>query len=341
MATLKDIAKLTGLSATTVSRALRGFDDVTPSTRERVKEVARELNYRPNHSARKLVSGRSGVVGLVLDTPPAGFEAAHFFEITHALTQAMATRGLDLFLHISTDKDPLKTYDRLIGQGMIDAFVLLFPLADDPRMEFLRSKGVPFVVHGKHVEAPEYPYFDVDTADLTRKAVAHLAEYGHRRIALLNGNESWMVSRERAQAFKTALAEAGLEPLPDLIRYGDTSQRFGRDAARTLLELADRPTGFVCCNSLTAIGALSAITEAGLIVPGDVSIVAHDDRLPGVDTAKLIPPLTVTCDAVRNAGEPLAELLQQRLKGVAAADLHRLEKARWIDRDSVAQVPVS
>ncbi|WP_425098597.1 LacI family DNA-binding transcriptional regulator [Tropicibacter sp. S64] len=341
MATLKDIAKITGLSATTVSRALRGFDDVTPSTRERVKEVARELNYRPNHSARKLVSGRSGVVGLVLDTPPADFEAAHFFEITYSLTQAMAEKGLDLVLHISTSPDPLKTYDRLIAQGMIDGFVLLFPMVDDTRMDFLRGRGVPFVVHGRHVALPDYPNVSLDVEDATRRAVTHLAEYGHRRIALLNSEETWMVSKEREQAFAGAMISAGLTPVRDLIRNGDTSHSFGRAAAADLLDGPDRPTGFVCCNSLTAAGVLDAASAAGLNVPDDVSVVAHDDMLPSLDTAKLTPPLTVTCESVRAAGQPLAELLFHALNGEPKHDGQVVERARWIERHSVGPVRTS
>lgn len=335
MATLKDIAKITGLSATTVSRALRGFDDVTPATCKRVRQVARDLNYRPNHSARKLVSGRSGIVGLVLDTPPAGFEAAHFFEITYALTQAMAEKGLDLMLHISTAPDPLTTYDRLIAQGMIDGFVLLFPKVGDPRMDFLRSRGVPFVVHGRHVGSPDYPNVSLDVADVTRRAVEHLAKYGHRRIALLNGEANWMVSKEREQAFAETMVSAGLIPYPELIRNGDTSQSFGRAAAAVLLNGPDRPTAFICCNALVAAGALDAISGAGLSVPEDVSVVAHDDVLPNLDTEKLIPPLTVTCESVRAAGQPLAELLLRTLNGEPMGDMQVLEKASWIERDSV------
>lgn len=342
MATLKDIAKITGLSATTVSRALRGFDDVTPKTRKRVQEVARNLNYRPNHSARKLVSGRSGIVGLVLDKAPAAFESAHFFEITHALSAAMAERDLDLMLHISTDPDPLQTYDRLIAQGMMDGFVLLFPGIDDPRMEFLKGRGVPFVVHGKTVEAPDYPFFDVDTTDLTRRAVEHLVGYGHRRIALLSGEVHWRVSRERVQAFTDALGRADLAVAPELIQYGDTSRAFGHDAARDLLGATpDRPTAFVCCNSLVAAGVMKAVAEAGLSVPRDISIVAHDDLLPGVDTARLEPPLTVTREAVRDAGKPLAELLLRRLNGESESDLQVLNTAQWIERGSVAPVRTS
>ncbi|AUC53938.1 transcriptional regulator [Sagittula sp. P11] len=339
MATLKDIAKITGLTATTVSRALRGFDDVSPATRTRVREVARELNYRPNHSARKLVSGRSGIVGLVLDTAPADFESPHFFEIAHSITQAMAGRGLDLMLHISTDADPLQTYDRLIGQGVFDGFVLLFPRADDARMAFLSSRDVPFVVHGKHVPDPDYPFFDLDTADIVRRAVAHLAAFGHRRIALLNGEAGWQVSRERAEVFADALMRAGLHPVPELICYGDTSRAYGRDATRTLIAIPDRPTGIVCCNSLVAGGVLDAAGEAGLSIPGDLSVVAHDDVLPGMETGDLNPPLTVTRRALRDAGTPLADLMQRRLNGEPVRNLQVLETAEWIGRASVAPAP--
>ncbi len=336
MATLKDIAKITGLSATTVSRALRGFDDVTPKTRDRVKEVALQLNYRPNLSARKLVSGRSGIVGLIFDSPTAGFEHAHIFDITHALSKAMAEKDLDLMLHVSSDADPLATYDRLIARGTMDGFVLLFPKRDDPRIAYLRDRDVPFVVHGKDVEAPDYPFVSLDSKDLTRRAVDHLAGYGHRTVALLNGPEPWMVSMEREAAYSEAVKAQGLVQEPDLIRCGDTSQSYGRAAALCLLRNDHlRPTAFVCCNSLVAFGVLEAVAGLGLSVPGDISIVAHDDILPGVDTENLDPPLSVTRLAVKSAATILAGLLLRRLNGESAADMQVLQKAEWVERSSV------
>lgn len=339
MATLKDIARLTGLSATTVSRALRECDDVTEKTRKRVKAVADILNYKPNPAARKLVSGRSGMVGLVIDTQPADFEQAHFFAICEALSKAMAERDVDLVLHLSSDEDPLTTYERLIARGTMDGFVLLVPKPNDPRIALLSRHAVPFVVHGKPTGHADCSHYALDTSDATITAFEYLAGFGHKRIALLNGPASWSVSHERSEAFCTAAARLGLDQRDQLsIRHGDTSQIYGQQSALDLLSrVADAPTAFICCNSLVAQGVLAAMEQLNLHAPEDISIVAHDDLLPQVNTAQLAPPLTVTLKPVAAAGEVLADYLVQQINGRPASQLQKIEKAVLIERNSVAR----
>ena len=149
MATLKDVARAAGLSITQTSRALNGHSDVNEATRKRVKAVARSMNYQANISARKLVTGRSGMVALVVpqsgDLPQSGL----FIEGVAGLSAQFSARAMQFVLHVARQDEPiLEVYRRLIGNGMLDGFVLFSPHDDDPRAAFLREQGIPFVGRG-------------------------------------------------------------------------------------------------------------------------------------------------------------------------------------------------
>jgi LacI family transcriptional regulator len=338
--TLRDVSRRSGYSVTTVSRALNGFSDVTEATRKHIEAVARELNYRPNQVARKLVSGRSGMVGLVFAGPPAPFEHGHFFHIIAGCSREFSAQEMDFVLHIGTGEDDvLRTYSRLINRGTLDGFLVTAPDRRDARIALLLERDVPFVVHGRDPEQNGYPYFDADNRAIARAAAELLADLGHRRIALLNGPAPRAYSGERLQGFRDALAARGLTCEPQLVRHGDTSTAYGRAAAAELLALGQRPTALVCCNSLAASGALEAIRAAGLRVPEDLSIVAHDDVLPQAETDHLNPPLTITRLPLEKSARPLVSLLLRRLAGADIEDLQITVGAETIRRASTAPPP--
>lgn len=338
MTTLRDVAKATGLSVTTVSRALRGFSDVTEPTRRHVETVARALNYVPNQAARKLVAGRSGMVGLVLERPPQPFEYGHFVEFVAGLSQAFAKRDLDFVLHISDGSNLLATHQRLLGRGALDGYVLLFPGIDDPRIDFLLERAVPFVVHGHQGGDERYAYFDTDNHAASVIAVDLLAGLGHRRIANLAGPATWPSVEARIQGYRDAMAAHGLAVEPRSIVHGDTSAAYGAQAAAALLaDRAHRPSAIICCNSLVAAGVYEVARGHGLSIPGDLSVVAHDDVLPQVQTDLLDPPLTVTRLSLRDAVDPLADLLVRRLAGEPIASLQVTQAPDFIERASAAK----
>ncbi|HEU0221824.1 MAG TPA: substrate-binding domain-containing protein [Paracoccaceae bacterium] len=340
MTTLKDISRRSGYSVTTVSRALNGFDDVTEATRQRIEAIAREMNYRPNQVARKLVSGRSGMVGLVLEAPPSAFEYGHFFELVSGLSRAFSARDMDFVLHVGTGGDVLTTYKRLINRGTLDGFVVTAPEIGDARIALLLEREVPFVVHGHQIGDASYAYYDADNRAISQAAVSFLADLGHRRIGLLNGPEQWTYAQERLRGFRDALAERGLPFDPALVRHGDTSQAYGAQAGAELLgDPSTAPTAFICCNSLAAAGLLESLRARGLAVPRDISIVAHDDDLPQVQTDRLDPPLTVTWLPLRDCVEPLVELIIRRIRGEPVSDLQITNTAPLIERGSTRPAP--
>jgi LacI family transcriptional regulator len=338
--TLKDISLRSGFSVTTVSRALNGYDDVTPDTRTRIEAIARAMNYRPNQVARKLVSGRSGMVGLVLATPPQPFEHGHFFEIVAGLSEAFSKRDMDFVLHVGSGDDALRTYDRLINRGTLDGFILTFPVIDDARVALLLERDVAFVVHGHQKGDDRYPYFDLDNHAVAVAAVDLLADLGHRRIAVLNGPEPWPSVAERLRGHREAMARRGLAFDPRLVRNGDTSPAYGaRACAEFLGGGSGAPTAIVCCNALVAAGVYATAHAMGVSIPAELSVIAHDDALPQVNTASLDPPLTVTWGPLRDAAEPLADLIVRRIGGAPVGELQITQPPETVIRGSAGPPP--
>lgn len=338
MATLKDIARKLDLSITQVSRALNDHSDVNEETRLRVKEAARAMNYHPNVSARKLVSGRSGMVGLVVPQHRNIGSDGIFLEVVAGLSANFSGRGMQFVLHIMAENEPvLPVYQKLIGKAMLDGFVLIDPLDQDPRVDFLRKAGIPFVVHGRIGDAPDYPYFDIENQKLAYELTAHLAAQGHRRIAFLNGvaGRSYVTVRERG--YLAALAETGVTPDPRLHVHGDMDEANGLIATvRMFSDGGPRPTGIVCGNVRLARGVYQALAALGLSIPGDVSVVAHDDQLPALRASAFFPALTVTKAPLRDSWEPLADCLTGAIEGLPLAGLQRIGSYQFIARNSVS-----
>ncbi len=338
MATLKDIARALELSVTQVSRALNGHSDVNEETRERVQAAARAMNYHPNISARKLVSGRSGLVGLVVPAHKNLGSDNIFLEVVAGLSAQFSGRGMQFVLHIMDDAEPvIPVYQKLIGKGLLDGFVLIDPLDDDPRIAFLQRAGVAFVVHGRTVAAPAYPYFDIDNEGVARELTGILLARGHRRIALLNGVAGRSYVTARSRGWRAALRAAGVTPREDWDVCAAMDEAHGlTSTVRLFTGAGERPTALICGNVRVAKGVYQALEALQLSVPGDVSVVAHDDHLPHLRASAFFPALTVTKSPLRDSWKPLADCLAGAVEGLPLADLQQIGRYDVIERASVA-----
>ncbi len=338
MATLKDISRDLGLSVTQVSRALNGHADVNAETRERVMAAARRLDYHPNISARKLVSGRSGMVGLVVPRTRNLGSDNIFLEVVAGLSQQFSGRGMQFVLHIMEENEPaLPVYQRLIGKGALDGFVLIDPLDDDPRVAFLRRSEVPFVVHGRTGPDPDYPYFDIDNEGLAHHLTQLLLTRGHRRIALLNGVAGRSYVTARSRGWRAALAGAGIVPPEGFDLTAEMDEAHGLlSTVRLFSGDGPRPTALICGNVRVARGVYQALDALRLSVPGDVSVVAHDDHLPLLRASAFFPALTVTKAPLRDSWQPLADCLAGAIEGEPLEQLQRVGRYDLIERASVA-----
>lgn len=338
MPTLKDVAKKAGLSVTQVSRALNNHSDVNARTRDHVQAVARSLGYQPNLSARKLVSGRSGMVGLVVPWSPDLTSDGLFMEVVAGLSTHFSAREMQFVLHVAQEGEPiLPVYQRLIGNGALDGFVLVDPEDDDERAAFLTGLDVPFVVHGRIVENPGHPYFDIDNEGIFYELTDHLVSLGHRRIALLNGVEGRTYVGARLRGYMRALAGAGIGVDKAVIRNSEMTEAFGLVSTVDLFASGgEAPTAIICGNVRIAKGVYQALRALGLAIPDDVSVMAHDDHLGDLQTAAFYPALSVTDAPLRDSWEPLAGCLADAIAGAPLSELQLIGSHQTLFRRSTA-----
>lgn len=334
--TLKDVARAAGMSVTQTSRALNDHSDVSEATRRRVKAVARSMNYQANISARKLVTGRSGMVALVVTQSPDLPQSGLFIEGVAGMSAQFSGRGMQFVLHVARPDEPvIDVYQRLIGNGMLDGFVLFSPHDNDPRATFLRDRDISFVVHGRIWPKADHPYFDIDNEGILHQLTGHLTGLGHRRIAFINGELSHSFSSARMRGYLRALAEAGLQPDPALIRNGQMTEAIGLVSTIEMFRDSDRrPTAVICSDVRIAKGVYQALEALGLSVPGDVSVVAHDDHLPQLRASAFFPALTVTKAPLRDSWEPLADCMAGLLEGRPLEELQIVGRHELIIRNS-------
>lgn len=337
MATLREISAELGLSVTTVSRALNGFPEVNKATREKVQEAANKLGYRPNRVAQRLVTGRSGMVGMIVKIKPDMSADQTFFETLTGLTAALAEQDTDLVLAVDQETDPVLPYKKLLERDILDGFILNAPVLNDPRVNYLKKRGIPFILHGQDRPDPDYPTYGIDNEEVSQTSVKLLSQLGHKRIALINGGLKSAYANDRLEGFKKATTTLGLSP--DLIRNEASLEDHGYTHALDLLSQDDAPTAFVCASTLIASGVMKAVRDRNLSVPEDVSVVAHDDALPLTRAISFEPALTVTRAPLRDACAPLANMLVEHLNGTPAKDLMVVLKAELIVRDSTGPAP--
>jgi LacI family transcriptional regulator len=308
MATIVDVARRAGVSASTVSHVINGTRFVAPATRRRVEAAIEVAAYRPNALARSLRSGRSHTLGLVL--PDSG--NPFFAEVGREIQLAAFAAGYSVFL-CNTENDPEKEQRsvNVLTRARVDGLVLV---AVDERGDALRAlvrQKVPVVVMDR--ERPDLALDTVltDHREGGRLATRHLVALGHRRIGFVAGPAGLSPSELRLAGHRDALAEGGLSPEAALLRHGDFHPESGRAAARALLASARPPTAILACNDLMALGVLRAAAEAGRRVPQDLAVVGYDDIELAAFT---VPPLTTVAQPRREMGRAAVRLLVNRLE---------------------------
>ena len=337
---LKQLSRMLDLSQTTVSRALNGYPEVAEETRRRVLDAARHHGYRPNPSARRLATGKAGMIGYVMPTDGAMDMDPHFVEFLSGLGDYARTHELDLVLSPTTREDEETTYRRIVANKQVDAVYVSSPRPNDRRIALLNQLGIPYIVHGRSEGLGfDYPHVDIDNESAFAEAARLLVQLGHRRIALINGNPDQTFAIHRERGFRAALRAGGLDLPAGAMRALPMSEENGYKAARAFLAHAESPTAIVCSSLLVALGVTRALREAGLSVPGDVSLIAHDDVFPFLKPENFPVPLATTRSPIRAAGERIAERLAARIAGIEEGARGEVWPVDLVVRASVAQAP--
>lgn len=317
MTSIRELARHCGVSVATVSRVFNTPEVVSQETRQRILDVAVQIGYLPNESARTLATKKSHMVGLVWDTDHRrpGWRHPFLQEILVALKTALSGHGLHLLMLAAADSagpDGRQRYLRAVRRHNLDGLVIIDSGDRDPAVLALADAGVPCVALDLRVVGPTSTYVTSDNAGGAALAARHLVERGHRRIATIAGPQRTWPGTDRLTGFRAALAGAGLALPEEYVVEGDFYLGGGHAAMRRLLALAEPPTAVFAAGDEMAIGALQAIAEAGLRVPDDIAVVGFDD----IDVAALVPPgLTTLAQDKAGFGTAAAEALVAMLRG--------------------------
>jgi LacI family transcriptional regulator len=335
---LKDLAQHLGLSQTTVSRALNGYPEVNEETRKRVSEAADRLGYRPNASALRLATGRSGAVGLV--TSASEVFGPHMSEFISGVGSFVTTRDQDILVTVvNSHEEELAAYRRLAASKKVDAVILHSPTTQDKRAELLMELGLPFVLHGRTNVGKPMAFLDIDNQGATGRATSHLLDLGHKRIALLNGAKGQTFAEHREQGYRDALKARNVPVDPSLVINTHFTDELGFRIAQSLLARPNPPTAFLPGSMMTALGVFRAIRQAGLTLGKDVSIIAHDDVFPYLNADTMYPSMSTTRSSIRQAGIRIAELISHILDGKSPEELQEVWPVELVLRESSGPAP--
>lgn len=336
---LKSLASELGVSITTVSRALAGYDDVSAETRARVKAVARERGYVPSRVGRMLVSGRTDFIGMVLPMRGGGLLDAFLGEFVAGLSGGLAHNGRDLFLATATGaQTELEVLRHIVDGNRADAIVLNRTEYDDARVDFLNRRNFPFVAHGRVLAGTEpRVWFDTDGEAAFRQAAERLIALGHQRFGLVTISEPFTFAHVRRRGLEQALAAAGLAIRPDNVVAASMSDRDSAlAAARRLLTSPERPTAILGITDAQALAVLEVAAGLSISVPEDLSVIGFDDVPVAAYTS---PGLSTFDQHARDSASIVADmvigLLEQGPDGVQS----RLIQPQFKSRGSHGPAP--
>lgn len=322
MANIYDVARVAGVSISTVSHVLNGTRYVSDETKARVYQAVKQLNYRPSSLARALVRQETRTIALVVPDNVNPF----FAELARGIEDYGFKAGYNVFL-CNSDRSSSKelAYIDMLASKHVDGVIYMGLDSRDETLESLLEESIPLVVFDRDHESLDVVL--LSNLEGGYDATQHLVELGHRRIACISGPDPMTRSDDRVRGYRKALEEADLPYEPALVVSGDWSYQSGQEAARQLFARPQPPTAIFACNDTMAIGAMSFLQQGGLAIPGDVSVVGFDNISL---SAFYIPRLTTLGMLSMEVGQRLCHLLLDRIGGQLPP-----ERQRWVIRGSL------
>ncbi|WP_395026442.1 LacI family DNA-binding transcriptional regulator [Comamonas odontotermitis] len=308
MTSIKDVARVAGVSVTTVSHVLNKTRAVLPSTQERVLDAVQSLGYVPSAVARSLKMNATHTIGMLVPNN----SNPYFAELVRAVEDACFAAGYALLLCNTDDNaDRQKVYLDVLSQKRVDGLIVASTSDDETMSRHLAQTAMPMVLIDRAIAGLERPCVQTDHVQGGLLATEYLVGLGHQRIACIGGPEHLLSSAQRVQGWRQALQRMGHGT--DLLVHADFSVNGGYLAMQTLLQgpAAARPSAVLACNDLMAMGALRAVHEYGLQVPQDVAVVGYDD----IELASYTqPPLSTVAQPVKAMAHQALALLREDMQ---------------------------
>ncbi|MFC4587911.1 LacI family DNA-binding transcriptional regulator [Sphaerisporangium corydalis] len=301
--TIRDIARISGVSKSTVSLVINNSPKVDPETRRRVLRVISKHNYVPSVAASALAKGKSPFIGMIVP----GLTWRMVAPMNYGVASVVETTPYEIILYTSTnDHDYASVIDRMLTSGLsAGVLVIAQDQPMDPLLD-LHAQGVPVVLINTLGSSVDLPSVEADSYEGARTAIRHLLDLGHRRIASLQGPMKYRCCQDRQRGYEDALAEAGVTADPAFTVPSDFDPVLARERTRELLDRADRPTAVFAHNDSTAYAVMEAADDRGLRIPDDLSLVGFDD-IPS--SAHVRPALTTVAQPFVEMGRHAARML--------------------------------
>lgn len=326
--TIRDVAHEADVSATTVSRVFNHTELVNPETVRRVRRVAEQMGYQPNATAQSLSHGRTKAIGVVLPAPHGEF----FSEVMRGIDEV--AQASDFYLLISSSHYSLEEGEAALRalRGRVDGLLVMTTHVRAQAIHERQAPDVPVVFMNSSMGGSSYDAFDIENRQGAYAAVKHLVDRGYERIATITGPTDSYDVRERLAGYRQALEEGGLDTPGAYVVSGDFTQASGYTAGGEILQLDPLPDAVFSCNDYMAIGAMAALQEAGVDIPGDIAIAGFDD-IPSARYAS--PSLTTVRVPVYDLGRQAAERLIRVIQGTDDAETEdRLLASELVVRSS-------
>jgi Transcriptional regulators len=306
-ATIYDVAKEAGVSIATVSNAINGKGNVSKKRREQIFQIMEQMNYQPNVNASALMGKKTYTLGLLIPDISNPF----FSEIARAIEDQAHQLGYSVIMCSTDNKDErVERYIALLEQKNVDGILIGTGVDNQEILTSLQARHIPIVMISRETAALEVDTVVADDYIGGLMAAQHLAEMGHRRIAILSEQLKVSSARERIRGFRQGLQDRQIPFADDNIVICDYMIQEGRRAAGELLGREDRPTALFCCNDVLAIGAMQEARSLGIKVPEELSIVGFDDTILA---AVVDPPLTTVAQPIASMAKQAFQLMISNL----------------------------
>lgn len=326
--TIRDIARLAGVSKSTVSRVLNAHPRVDVETRERILNVMQEHGFIPNAAATGLAKGHSKLIGLLV--PALTWELVS--DVLQGVAGVIEDTQYEIILYsASPEKDFSQVIDRMLATNMAVGILALLHMQSPQHLVELHRQGLPVVLINHIATRVEIPQVGIDNTAATYTAIQHLLNLGHRRIGFILGLPEIQCTHDRYEGYRKALQDAGIPLDPALVLEGNYQCEGGYQCARKLFAMSEPPTAIFASNDLTAYGVLEAADEQGVHIPDDIALVGFDDIPP---SAHVQPALTTVHHPFKEMGRSAAQLLLTLINQRASLSVDRGKTRHSVDKQN-------
>ncbi|WP_321386602.1 LacI family DNA-binding transcriptional regulator [uncultured Enterococcus sp.] len=331
MVTIKDIAKVAGVSHTTVSRALNDNPLIKLDTRKKIQKIAEELNYVPNFNAKSLVNQKNYMIGLFFSSIDQGTSSSFLVDVITGIhsvldeSYSLSVEGIDEIQAL--ERVNFQRYDGIVIMSQSDN--------DGPFIDYVKQQKIPFVVLNRPLDDAEIINVLANDAEGVTEAIDYAIQLGHEKIAYIGGKDDFRSSNERKQGLINSMEKNQLPINHDYFFRGDYSIESGFTEMKQILALSPLPTLVFCANDDMAIGAMRAAAEKGFQIPADISLIGFDDSKL---VAYLNPPLTTVHKPIKEISQTGTELLLEMINGAKIKPQQYRIKTSLQIRESVAAI---